>query len=326
MIGRLFAQPQRVEFFQAMRLLLRWLARQGIAPERALGEVIRFRNSLGLAFPAGDIEAIECGTAEERPAVEVRPLLMGLLGAAGTLPLHYTERIAAWEAATGDASARAFFDMFSGRQLALFYRAWCKYRLRGGTEDGRDRYLPLLLAIAGTAPRQADEAPHPDALPPASLARFAAQLRCRAVPAGMIAGVLAGYLGVPVQVRQFTGRWDVLDSALRTRLADNNCTLGAGATVGARLVRPELGIRIRVGPVSSLDFERFLPGHSGARVLAALLDRFAIELPYRELQVVLRREDVDGASLDGTTRLGLDGFLSTSADQHDREDLCYLLA
>lgn len=322
-IRSLFEEPQRVEFFQAIRLLLRWLARQGIAPEQALGGVIRFRNSLGLGFPSSDIEAIRCRTLAGATAVEVHPLLMGLLGVTGTLPLHYTERIAAWEAATGDAGVRAFFDMFSGRQLALFYRAWCKYRVRFGTEDGRDRLLPLLLAIAGEG--HSDARPDAGGLAPASLARYAAQLRSRVVPGKMVAGVLADYLGVPVQVRQFTGRWDVLAPGLRTRLADSNCTLGAGATVGARLVRPDLGIRIRLGPLSSLDFERFLPGGGGAHAVAALLARFAIELPYRELQVVLRREDVDGASLDGATRLGLDGFLSTSAGRRDREDLCYLL-
>jgi len=318
-IGSLFQEPRRVAFFQAVRLLLRWLSRQGIAPEQALGGAIRFRNSLGLGFPSSDIEAIGCRTLAGGTVVEVQPLLMGLLGVSGTLPLHYTERIAAWEAATGDAGVRAFFDMFSGRQLALFYRAWCKYRVHFGTEDGRDRLLPLLLAIAGAAPRDAGD------LPAAGLARYAAQLRSRVVPAQMIAGVLADYLGVPVQALQFAGRWDALPPRLRTRLAHSNCTLGAGATVGARLVRPDLGIRIRLGPLSSLDFERFLPGTGGTRIVAALLQRFAIEVPYRELQVVLRREDVDGASLDGSTRLGLDGFLSTAADRRDRDDLCYLL-
>jgi len=77
--------------------------------------------------------------------------------------------------------------------------------------------------------------------------------------------------------------------------------------------------------VDARAFARFLPGAEGARALAALLDRFAIEVPYRELQVVLRREDVDGACLDGAARLGLDGFLCTRAGGRDRDDVCYLL-
>lgn len=323
MIDRLLRTPQRVEFFQAVRLLLRWLACEGIAPDEALTRVLRFGNSLALGFPVGEIEAIERRDGGHKERLDVRPLVMGLLGVAGTLPLHYTERIAAWEQETHDGSARAFFDLFSGRQVALFYRAWCKYRVGLSTEDGRDRLLPLLLALGGTGVGRPPGVT--EILPPWSLARYAAQLRSRVVPGSMIAGVLSDYLQVPVQVLQFTGRWDVLEPGQRTHLAVGNCLLGEGATVGARLLRPELGIRVRLGPLASREFDSFLPGARGARVVAALLDRFAIDIPYRELQVVLRRDDVAGARLDGRGRLGLDGFLCTQADRRDRDDVCYLL-
>lgn len=322
-IADLLRRPQRYEFFQAVLLLVRWLARQGMAPEHALG-LIRFRNSLGLAFPASEIEAIE-PISEGVPALRVTPSLMGLLGVMGTLPLHYTERFAAWEIGSRDDGPRAFLDLLSSRQVALFYRAWCKYRVRHAVEPGVDHFLPLLLALAGVAQR-ADGATGAQANPDAaSLAWFAAPLRSRVVSADLLAGVLAAYFRVPVKVEQFTGRWDILAPEQRTRLARSNCVLGAGATAGSRLLRPELGIRIRLGPVDASAFERFLPGAPGARALAALLDRFAIEVPYRELQVVLRREDVGGASLDGSVRLGLDGFLDLGASRRDRDDVCYLL-
>lgn len=315
MIADLLGRPQRYEFFQAVRLLVRWLGHQGIAPDQAL-HLIRFRNSLDLAFPASEIEAI-VPTTTGVPAIHVTPALIGLLGVMGTLPLHYTERIAAWEADARDDGPRAFFDLFSSRQVTLFYRAWCKYRVRLGAGD--ERFLALLLALAGAAPRDCDA---PGA---ASLAWFAAPLRSRVVSADLVAGVLADYFQVPVRVEQFTGRWDVLEPGNRTLLAQNNCLLGQGATAGGRLLRPELGIRVRLGPVDAATFERFLPGAEGSRALAALLDRFAIEVPYRELQVVLRRDDVDGASLDGSVRLGLDGFICTAANRRDRDDVCYLL-
>lgn len=320
-ISDLLQHPQRYEFFQAVRLLVRWLARQGIAPEHAFGGLIRFRNSLGLGFPASELEAI-LSTTEGVPAVNVTPTLIGLLGVMGTLPLHYTERFAAWEFASRDEGPRAFLELFSSRQVALFYRAWCKYRVRLAVDPGRDHFLPLLLALAG-APAHRDDHSEVEA---ASLAYFAAPLRSRVVSAELIAGVLRAHFGIPVRVEQFAGRWDVLEASQRTRLALGNCVLGEGATAGARLMRPELGIRIRLGPVGAADFERFLPGASGTRALAALLDRFAIEVPYRELQVVLRRDDVGGASLDGLVRLGLDGFLCPGPDRRDRDDVCYLLA
>jgi len=318
-IPDLLARPQHYEFFQAVRLLLRWLGRQGIAPDQALSGLVRFRNSLALGFPPSDIEAIDC-TTEDVPAVNVTPALMGLMGVMGTLPLHYTERIAAWEADTGDGGPRAFLDMFSSRQVALFYRAWCKYRVRLSIDPGDDRFMPLLLALAGVTSSGAG-----DPLEAAGLARFAAPLRSRVASAALIQGVLGAWLGVPVQVLQFAGRWDVLAHEQRTRLADNNCLLGCGATAGARLLRPELGVRIRVGPLGHADFARFLPGASGAQALARMLARFAIETPYRELQVVLRRDAVAGASLDGAARLGLDGFLCPGPGRSDRGDVCYLL-
>jgi len=317
-IADLLAHPQRYEFFQAVRLLLRWLGRQGIGPEQALGGIIRFRNSVGLGFPPSEIEAIEPGTGDV-PAITITPAMMGLLGTMGALPLHYTERFAAWELRNRDDGPRAFLDLFSNRQVALFYRAWCKYRVRQPLAAGADRFQPLLLALAGGASGQQDMA-GADAM-----ARFAAPLRSRVVSADLIAGVLGACFGVAVRVEQFTGRWDVLAPGQRTLLAQGNCVLGAGATAGARLLRPELGIRIRLGPVSAAEFERFLPGQEGSRALAALLRRFAIDVPYRTLQVVLRREAVHGVKLGDSARLGLDGFLCTRGAISDRDDMCYLL-
>lgn len=324
-IEQLLAEPWRFELFQAIRLLSRWLRRYGLGPETA----IRFENSLSLSFPASDIDALELDTtADGVMHLRVRTALIGLLGVNGVLPLHYTERIAAWEHATQDAGARAFFDALSSRQVALFYRAWRKYRVRGGPDEhNRDRFLAQLAALSGAgwqrpAPGRQDAG---DGLAYESLAYFSAQLRSRVVPAHLVEGVLGEYLQVPVAVEQFAGRWDPLGTADRSRLGENNCDIGLGATLGARLLRPELGIRIRVGPVPSRVFERFLPGASGARALAALLDRFAIGVPYRELQVILRGDEVDGASLDGTARLGLDGFLCTRPDRRDRDDVCYRL-
>ena len=97
-IARLEAAPYRFQFMQAVRLLLIWLRREGVPPEQALRHILRFRNSLSLSFPASEIESLSFGLADDASpesgtvaTIQMTPAFMGLLGANGTLPLHYTE-------------------------------------------------------------------------------------------------------------------------------------------------------------------------------------------------------------------------------------------
>lgn len=342
LIQRLFDEPYRFEFFQAVRVIELWLRRHGVAHERALADFVRFENSLSFGFPASDIEALSAdagvplaGAAEllaalhaGKPArIRIRPAFMGFLGAGGALPLHYSERIAAHQYDLKDDGPRAFFDLFSSRALTLFYQAWAKYRVQYKLDGaGRDGYLPMLLALAGIEPRDHAQAAGDAGIDQRSLAYFAAQLRARVVSGPVLGGVLTEYFAVPMAVEQFAGVWDVLADGQRTRLGEKEVALGFGVTLGERLWRRDLGIRVRVGPLDRAGFDRFLPGAPASRALSQLLDMFATSLPHREVQLVLRADDVPGARLDSGARLGLDAFVSNQDEPRDRGDVCYRLS
>ena len=51
-IERLFAQPYRFQFFQAVRMLELWAKRNGVAHDTAVSGLLRFQNSVQLNFPA----------------------------------------------------------------------------------------------------------------------------------------------------------------------------------------------------------------------------------------------------------------------------------
>ena len=57
-IERLFAQPYRFQYFQAVRLIELWLRRRGMPEEGLLTNFLRFSNSTSLAFPASEIESL----------------------------------------------------------------------------------------------------------------------------------------------------------------------------------------------------------------------------------------------------------------------------
>jgi type VI secretion system protein ImpH len=332
LIGRLLAEPQRFEFFQAVRLLLLWLGEQGVPPRRALERHLRFRNSLALGFPAGQLEAImpESGAQSPDgtpPRFHLTPTFMGLLGAHGALPGHVTERIAAWEAGQADAqlaeAPRAFLDIFTNRMLALFYGAWRKYRVEYTVADGSDGFLPLLLALAGFAPGAA----HAE-VRDATLARYAGVLRQRPASGVVLARVLSHHFGVPVALQEGIGHWDALapdeQSMLGARSGTRGPVLGQDAVLGERCWRPDLRVRVRIGPLRRVQFERFLPHGPGARALRTLLGLFAAPTLSYEVVLVLARSELRPLRLAGGPQsLGRDSFLVTAPARRDRADMVY---
>jgi type VI secretion system protein ImpH len=342
-IERLFAQPYRFQYFQAVRMIELWLLRRGMPEDGLLPNFLRFSNSTSLAFPASEIEslqpeprAVAPGSAALAAALHARelryirltPTFMGLLGSSGALPAHYTERVAAQQVAERDDGPRAFLDTFSNRTLALFYEAWRKYRLElkyGGRKDG---FLPLLLSLAGMGHaslrrRLSDDG---DGVLDESVAYFATAMRQRPASSVQIARVLSEYFGQDVRAEQFVGRWYDVPAAQQTALGMGNATLGAGAMAGMRVWQRDLRLRLVIGPLDLKAYEDFLPGGSAARALANMVTMFTgLSLEY-EVRLVLRAADVRGVALSGDragARLGWDGFLVDGPQTADRADVNY---
>ncbi|WP_413671535.1 type VI secretion system baseplate subunit TssG [Massilia cellulosiltytica] len=343
-IERLFAQPYRFQYFQAVRMIELWLRKRGMAEEGALANFLRFTNSTSLAFPASEIEALHAEPrtvapnsaalaaalqSQELRYVRLTPTFMGLLGSSGALPAHYTERVAAQQIAERDDGPRAFLDTFSTRTLALFYEAWRKYRLElkyGGRKDG---FLPLLLSLAGmghTALRRR-LSDHGDGVLDETVAYFATAMRQRPASSVQIARVLSEYFGQPVRAEQFIGRWYDVPATQQTALGLGNATLGGGAMAGTRVWQRDLRLRLVIGPLDLPSYEAFLPGGRAARALGNMVTMFTgLSLEY-EVQLVLRADEVRGSTLSGTRttggRLGWDGFLVDGPQIQDRADVRY---
>jgi len=302
-IARLEAAPYRFQFMQAVRLLLIWLRREGVPPEQALRHILRFRNSLSLSFPASEIESLSFGLADDASpesgtvaTIQMTPAFMGLLGANGTLPLHYTEWIAACEHTDRDESIRACLDLFSDRSISLFFRAWIKYRPEHAIDvHGEDPYRPLLLSL-GT--RHAAE-PRADAM-----AFYIGLLRQRPMSAAALGCILPDYFGVPIVIEQFVGGWDDIADARQCRMGGGNATLGHSGALGVRAWRHDLGVMMHVGPLCKADFELFLPGAAGALALESLLALVGIPGLRYAAHVMLRPEDVAPLDLVGGSRPG----------------------
>lgn len=310
-IARLEAAPYRFQFMQALRLVLIWLRREGVPPERALRHILRFRNSLSLTFPASEIESLNIDLAADtsKPGtvtgIQLTPAFMGLLGANGTLPLHYTEWIAAHEHTERDESIRACLDMFSDRAVGLFFRAWTKYRPEHAIDvDGEHRYRPLLLSLGARPAAQrhtqsGDFDPRADAM-----AFYIGLLRQRPMSASALGCILPDYFGVSIAIEQFVGGWNDIADNRQCRMGGENATLGHSGALGVRAWRHDLGVTLHIGPLCKADFEHFLPGTAGACALESILALVGIPGLRYTAHVMLRQEDVTPLDLVGGARPG----------------------
>ncbi|OFA08507.1 hypothetical protein JAB9_00880 [Janthinobacterium sp. HH107] len=324
-IQQLLDAPQRFECFQALRLLLAWLAEHGIDEHTALAKVMRFDNSISLRFPASQVETLTTSGIADADAllqallsghvhhIHITPAFMGLLGCQGCLPSHYSERIAAHQYSERENSPRAFLDLFSSRAVVLFYLAWQKYRIEQAGHSGD--FLTRLLALAACRPSQ-DEA---------AAGLYSGLLQQRNISSVVMARILADHFGVPCHIDEATGAMDVLAPREQTALGMANAVLGQRATVGERCRRPDLAVRLRLGPLTAEQHAGFLPRAPASAALRHMLTLFRQPLVRYDIVLVLRASDVGGMALTATGQAGLgrNSFLGDATTPRHRDDMHY---
>ena len=327
----LLEEGYRFDFFEAVRVLERlYPHRRAVGRDASpVQEVVRFRSRLSLAFPPSAIHELTETNGGDRP-VEMTVAFMGLTGPLGVLPRHYTELLID-RARRKDSTLRDFLDLFNHRLISLFYRAWEKYRFPIGYERAvaqQQEYDDFSLNIfdfigMGTKGLRGrleigDEA----------LLFYAGLLGQRPHSASALAGILHDFFEIPVEVRQFIGQWLHLSKENRTSLrGEANNSLGVNAIAGSRIWDQQARFRLRLGPLTFREFNRFLPASKTFRLLVQFA-RYIVGQEFDfDVQLILKAEEVPKSQLGATgeraPRLGWTTWLKTKDFTHDAEDAVF---
>jgi len=299
LIRQLLEQPQRFEFFQAVRLL-----ENAAAHERETGEparALRYRGNYALHFNGADIEAVEAAPKQESgPAWTMRVNLLSLTGSTGVLPHHYSEQLLQRLRAR-DETLRDFFDLFNDRTIELLFRAWRKYRLPMVYENhrlrrarGNDPITQALSALVGVGTPQLGERL---ALDTEGLIGFGGVFARLIKSAVGLENILRHYLQLDVKVEQFQGQWLELPVDLRSRLPDSglggmNNQLGVNAMVGAHCWQLQSKFRVRIRHLTYVQLMELAPGSARLHNLKTLTQLVAgTELDF-DIVLETAREDL----------------------------------
>ncbi len=348
-LARLIGQPWRFDFFQTVRLysLLAVSQEPSLSGDKRhpvgrdwlpQDELVRFRADIGNTFSSSQISALkfpgqETALAGQSPIPELATTFLGLAGASGVLPGHYTQMLIDRTRAR-DFALREFLDLFNHRLISHYYRAWEKCHFFVGYEmarrdssPGEDLFTRALYCLIGQGTgglrdRQviADE----------TFLYYAGHFAHWPRTATALEKMIFDYLRVPVCIQQFQGQWLYLRLADQTRLSSDpfqseNNRLGMTAIAGERIWGIENKFRIRLGPLSYATFCKYMPDGDSFQAIGQLTRSYVGPGLDFDLQLVLDQSEIPACVIGQgePARLGWNSWLYASPASDDVDDAVF---
>jgi type VI secretion system protein ImpH len=315
--------PFRHDFYTLLRRIEN-LWRQQPRLGRALrpqDEPVRLAQDADLDFAPAPVSSLGRHKDAVAPRLGVR--IFGLFGPHGALPLHLTELARSRERQHGDASLRAFIDIFHHRMLLLFYRAWAQAQPAVDL-DRRDeaRVDAIVGALGGLAPASARKR---DSISDDAKRQHIAHLARGVRTAEGLTDSLTQLLGVPVKLEPYVGHWLPLRLEDRTALGLGGTAnqIGFGAVAGDAVWDRQSKFRLHIGPLTAEQYRHFLPGGTAVRALRDWIRQYVgFDLVW-DVRVALAATDVEGCRLGTDTPVGYAAWLGEPTMRVTRNDLIF---
>lgn len=321
LIEALSRSPFAFDFFRAVRLLENCrpdLPRIG-ASRLPAQDPVRFRQNPSLAFAPSTIESFRIGATEEPATMFLR--FFGLFGPNAPLPRHLTDYAHERTLHHDDPTFTAFLNVFNHRLASFFYRAWSEnQKVTDLDRPAEQRFATFIGSVFGLG---MESLQNRDAVPDHAKLYFAGRLACLTRNAEGLEVILGEFLGMNTEIQTFVGRYLELPQESICRLGENPETgqLGLNAILGARFFDCQLNFRIRLGPLSLIDYERMLPGGPAFNRLRHWVLNYCGHHYYWDVQLTLKASEVPLTQLGHHGRLGWTTWLSTLPFVHDAQDL-----
>jgi type VI secretion system protein ImpH len=315
----LAAEPWRFDWLATMRRLEREhpeKPRFGDSAARAQ-EFVALSQNPYLEFPASTIEA---ASKDENGRLRLVARFLGMFGPQGALPLTTTDEAYTWLRARDDAFPR-FVDIFQGRFLALFFRAWADARpIAQHDRPNEDRFRDYVGSVIGLGAAWFKDR---DSVHDFVKLEYAGLMAPRVKSVSRLRFFLTGLVGSRVEIDEFVGAWLTLDEGERSRLGDARCGLGTDCMLGASAFTVSDKFRVRVYARDFQHYEQFLPGAPLADQIADAVFAYVGDEYDWDLELAIPAGEIRATRMGLGARLGWTGWMApnwSKTDQHWRAD------
>jgi len=340
-VERLVERPYEYSFRQAIRLLERaaaFLGRNSAQHAKnpvarfasPSSEVVRFHARQSLSFPSAEISSISIEKNDSTPGqYHVYVNFMGLTGACGILPHHYSELVQK-RLKLKDKSMMDFFDLFNHRLISLFFQASAKYslpleyerkqlELQSGSDT--DGHVQILLALMGLGTKGLQNRLYTK---DESLLYYGGLFGNKVRTTSGLRQIIFNHFQIPVEIQEFIGQWQELIDDVRTRLPgltvpSQNNQLGKSTMLGRKGWFAQGKIRIILGPLNNKQLHTFAPGTTTLKALDEIVRLYInFEHDYDYVMRIKRADIPERIKLGHGTPpvIGWNTWLSTQTGRH----------
>jgi type VI secretion system protein ImpH len=319
LIDGLRKAPHTYDFYTAGRLIQRLAAnRPRIGHSKLLAEdPVRFSQNPMLDFAPSILQGVEYEKEGRPPTIYTRHF--GLFGPHGPLPLCLTEFAQARILHHDDPTFAAFCNIFHHRLGSFFFRAWADAGKSIDFDRPNDqRWSYYVGALAGLG---LDTSRARDRIPDQAKLFYAGRLGQQTRNAEGLEAIIREFFGLRTELESFVGRWIDLPADSKCQLGASHRTglLGKNAIAGNRFWTRQSHFRLRLGPMNFAQFQRMLPDGASFARLRDWVKLYTGEQYSWDVLLILNRKEVPPAKLGGSSRLGLNAWMTTQPFTHDPE-------
>ncbi len=318
LLGALIDSPQSFDFFQAVRVIKKYLHSQ-----ENDGRLV-FKSNPSLSYPTSDIVRLNVSQTSDLliEQFELLTSFLGLTGQNGILPDHFSELLLE-RIGQKDLGLQAFLDIFHHRLMHCFYKIWESGRFFVTYEQSQkdalnNGILGLISGLSGQVKLTNDSISTTE-----NSLYYSGLYSQNSRPSDALKSILADYFEVPVSIYHFVPEWVDIDKTERSFLSHEAAAqnqLGVNTIIGQRVCHVQNHFEIEVGPVDYKQFLQLLPSGKMLMKIRDMVRTFVGNEHDFHLRLILNKQEVPKCCLSRrqTKRLGWNSWLNKQdALKHD---------
>ncbi len=300
----------KFSFFNKVRVLLKKLLKPNEGIDDVIDTHFRFTSSLSLDTPDGQIENIY--QDEKNGTYHLTLFNNGLTGAAGILPVVYTEWLIERKLRYNDNAPKAFMDMFDHRMYCLSYLAWQKMHLLGDENRRDDNVLNnVLLSLGGVSPHT---------ISVTGLAYTALYAQSVRSLSGLEL-LLSSLYQIKVSIIPFRGTFENTDPHEQVVLGNSQYSLGEGPIIGNVRWVVDSNFDVILGPVDYKKALEFMSGNEFNHVIKQQIKSYIGNFLEFKIYLIIYSSNNDN-QMSTNRKLGYNISIGSGVEKYKERCVC----